>query len=389
MDTKRVGHGDYERFENDIRKYFKERTDKLQIIKTTKTRSGKKIDWVPMESQGHLATPPPEPSQPQMSTPLQFELDEEGVEKGPEGTVPIPRKDLDAISFNRPLEAYLSKTRGSRRGMSHLLGPEADSTPAPQDTSAHRYGSSQQAVTCYGGQGNLSYWDPSLEAAGDFSLLQIGMINANSQQHVQTVEAGWQVYQELHGDYAPHLFTYYTTNGYSQQGNNLGGYDTDVGGWVQYDSTIFPGTTFSPTSIIGGTQSALPIKYQLFQGNWWLSCTGRWIGYYPAALFTPGGSLGDHADHIGFWGEVFDSDEVPGRTKTDMGSGRFPSEGWTNAAYLSNLKYQADAAATNLPNYDGSAGLVQEDTDMYRIEPHFQDTGEWGSYAWVGGPGTG
>lgn len=41
---------------------------------------------------------------------------------------------------------------------------------------------------------------------------------------MQTVEAGWIVYPDrFGGDYNPHLFTYYTTNGYGKEGDNIGG----------------------------------------------------------------------------------------------------------------------------------------------------------------------
>ena len=53
-------------------------------------------------------------------------------------------------------------------------------------------------------------------------------------------------------------------------------------------------------------------------------------------------TLGDHADHIGFWGEVFDSDDVSGRTSTDMGSGYWPEYRWKWSAYEHNLRYQSE-----------------------------------------------
>lgn len=151
------------------------------------------------------------------------------------------------------------------------------------------------------------------------------MINTQ-QGYDQTAEAGWQVFQALNGDTGSHLFTYYTVNGYSSSGNNVGGYDQDVSGWVQYDSSVFPGTVFSPYSTLGGSQTVIGIQYQLFQGNWWLAVNGTFIGYYPASLYAINGStnntLGDHANYIGWWGEVYDDQtEAGGRTSTDMGSG--------------------------------------------------------------------
>jgi len=47
---------------------------------------------------------------------------------------------------------------------------------------------------------------------------------------LQTVEAGWTVDGQLNGDTVAHIFTYFTTNGYYQDGNNLGGYNAVKGG---------------------------------------------------------------------------------------------------------------------------------------------------------------
>jgi hypothetical protein len=161
-----------------------------------------------------------------------------------------------------------------------------------------------------------------------------------------------------------------------------------VDGWVQVDSTIFPGTTFLPYSEIGGPQRKISIKYQLFQDNWWLSCQGHWVGYYPASLFMGNQSvfstLGDHADRIGFWGEVASFDTTP--TKTDMGSGRFAGEGRTRAAYFHHLRVQTDRAGGITP-YNGEASST--DKKLYDIDPQFNSGTAWGSYAFVGGPGAG
>ncbi|MCJ1376907.1 hypothetical protein MMC20_008152 [Loxospora ochrophaea] len=382
-------------FEKEIRSHFEQRRKNLQIVKTTKTPSGQTVDWIPIESQGTIATPPPLPavSSDKTTIPAVAELNLEGAEKGPEGTVPILQKNLDAIDFKQPLAKYECKVRGARPpGLHKTTTPAA--TPSPQAGSGvHRYGSSDQPVTAYGTTGNLSYWDPAVQTTNDFSLLQTGMINTQ-QGYDQTVEAGWQVYQQVNGDENSHLFTYFTVNGYTTGGNNLGGYNQDVTGWVQYSSSIFPGTTFSPLSVQGGTQTTIGIQYQLFEGNWWLGVLGSWAGYYPASLFTINGSLtntlGTSATNVGWWGEVYDDQtEASGYTTTDMGSGQFPSAGFEYAAFMNNLVYQADAAGTNMVNYDGSAGIVQEDPNMYQIEPEFNSGTSWGSYAWVGGPGAG
>ncbi len=99
-------------------------------------------------------------------------------------------------------------------------------------------------------------------------------------------------------------------------------------------------------------------------------------------------TLGDHADRITFFGEIFDSDDVEGRTKTDMGSGNWPNSGWTWSAYIHTLLVQTSRTGA-MANYDGSPQLFSSDPDMYDIEDHFNSDTSWGSYVYLGGPGAG
>jgi hypothetical protein len=254
----------------------------------------------------------------------------------------------------------------------------------------HRYANTSQRIISFGGEGFLSAFDPYGENSDDFSLMQIACTNSDIGR-LQTVEAGWQQRKNSYGDWVPHLFTYYTTNGYTSNGDNEGGYNEDVDGWVQVDGQIHPGALSSPNSVRGGAQYVMQIKYQLFNGNWWLMCNGRWLGYYPARLFMGSSSvfstLGDHADTIHFYGEIYDSNVTPGKTSTDMGSGYWPEYGWTWAAYQRNLLVQTDRAGT-MAEYDGGSGWAS-DTDMYDIETHMRSGSSWGSYFWMGGPGSG
>ncbi|MEA2848550.1 MAG: hypothetical protein QOG78_3831, partial [Rhodospirillaceae bacterium] len=140
----------------------------------------------------------------------------------------------------------------------------------------------------------------------------------------------------------------------------------------------------------GGDQYVMQIKYQLYQGNWWFRCNGRWLGYYPASLFMGRQSvfstLGDHADRISFYGEIYDSNETPGKTSSDMGSGYWPDYGWQWAAYQRNLRVQTDRAG-GLADYDGVGWA--SDPDMYDLQTHMRSGSNWGSYFWMGGPGAG
>jgi Neprosin len=62
----------------------------------------------------------------------------------------------------------------------------------------------------------------------EITIMQTWVQNYDNPQ-LQSLEAGWTVDQSLNGDWLPHLFTYYTTNDYSQDGDFLGGYN--LGTW--------------------------------------------------------------------------------------------------------------------------------------------------------------
>jgi hypothetical protein len=160
-------------------RHFEERTRLLPIVKTTRTPSGQILDWISRESQhprGEVATPPPngaklggEVGRPPLEThPARestFELEQEGVERGPPGTVPIVRKDLSRLHAGTPLRVYLAKGRGKRRAVSEALrrgDPVADPDPF-----GYFHGMTSADGTCFGAEAQLNVWDPSLENAGD------------------------------------------------------------------------------------------------------------------------------------------------------------------------------------------------------------------------------
>jgi Neprosin len=375
--------------EKEIHDYFENRIKQLEIIKTTKTPSGQILDWIKVESQldsGQIASPPPlNPASMVYGRGklrdrlVKFELERAGTEHGPEGTVPILHKDLKKLPSTKSLKDHLSKHGHKTYAM--LLN-EHDSIEVPGD-GAHDYSYTAQFVTCYGGEGYLSAYDPYTQWSDEFSLLQILMRRGN-----QTVEAGWQEFRDHYGDWIPHLFIFYTTNGYSEEGDNKGGYNQDVSGWIQYSNSIYPGAISSPNSVRGdgSQQYVMYIKYQLYQGNWWLNCNNNWIGYYPASLFN-GAGLNSQADKIAFYGEIVDSADHSGLTNTDMGSGYFAEIEWPWAAYIRNLQYQSDANG-GLTQYN--AGTVfASDPNLYDLENHMNSGSTWGSYFWLGGPGAG
>ncbi len=247
-----------------------------------------------------------------------------------------------------------------------------------------------QTVLNLGGAGILNVWRPRTESESndDHSLMQTWVINSEGPL-LQTVEAGWEVCPTEYGDDFPHLFVFYTTNGYTKNGDYLGSMNTDYHGWVQVDSVIYPGALITNSSVLGGNQVILPIQYQLLEGNWWFRVLDTFIGYYPGSLFMGGGStfgnLGDHADLISFGGEVLSNELDPVTSRSEMGSGVFAEGGMGRACFQSNLTFQADRRGTMVP-LNGTPSA--DNAGLYDIQAHMISGTSLGSYFFAGGPGT-
>ncbi|KAI1434431.1 hypothetical protein GGR50DRAFT_662438 [Xylaria sp. CBS 124048] len=354
------------------------------VLATTKTNDGQILDWIVPESQiggSKIATPPPPPKNNAITShhtraALQARVAGDPGRQGPNGTVPVLRAD----GSRKPTES--NKKLPTKEILAAI--PKVDSAPASNE-GAHWYASSGQRITNHGGKGTFSLFKAFTEHDADFSLLQTAVIKQKPIE--QTVEAGWINFPNQIAK--PHLFSFYTTNGYTRNGDNIGGWNTETTGWVQVDSELYPGVSFSPLSADGGSQYELEIGYYLSEGNWWLWCLDRFIGYYPGSLFSASvaeaDSLADHSDLIDWYGEVFNSG--PALTKTDMGSGEFPKAGFGKSAYIHNILY-VDANNTYV-EYNGSDNVIISDSSRYNMQASWGSATTWGSYFYVGGPGAG
>jgi hypothetical protein len=384
---------------DEVRQYFKDRQDRREVVAVTATPMGQVLDWVPAESlsaDGKLADPPdedridlrslsevPADDRDDAVRPMElvpFELMAEDAQRGPAGTVPLVRRDIDRIVTTKSLGDFLSKHGRATRLLPDGLGPEV---ALPEDGTLHKYAYSAHWVTCYGTEGNINAWDPYLEWSDEFSLGQSALTRGSGSSK-QTIESGHQECRDIYSDWVPHLFVFYTTNGYTERGDNKGGYNQDVDGWVQYSSRIFPAALSTPASTFGGTQYILNLKWQLWQGNWWFRVNGSWIGYYPASLFNSTG-LRSEAEKVAWYGEIVDSGDHAGTTRTDMGNGHWPYEGWQRCAYMSNLSYQSGTGG-QMARYNPGT-VYASHPSCYGIESHFDNTGSWGPYFWWGGSG--
>ncbi len=384
---------------DEVRQYFKDRQSRREVVAVTKTPMGQVLDWVPMDSVAPRGRPadPPDADRPDLAATselpasdrseqvrpaefVSFELTDTRVPRGPRGTVPVVRKDIDRIRTTKSLDDLLSKHGRAVRLLPDGLG---GAVALPEDGTLHKYAYSAQWVTCYGCEGNINAWDPYVEWSDEFSLGQTALARG-SDAGKQTIEAGHQEDREIYGDWVPHLFVFFTTNGYTKRGDDIGGYNQDVDGWVQYSSSVFPEALSTPLSAFGGTQYIMNLKWQLWQENWWLRVNGVWIGYYPANLFSDSG-LRSQAEKNSWYGEIVDSGDHDGTTRTDMGNGHWPYEGWQHCAYMSNLAYQSGTGG-EMARYNPGT-VYASHPNCYGIEPHFDNTGSWGPYFWWGGSG--
>ncbi|GAB4843145.1 hypothetical protein Ancab_013120 [Ancistrocladus abbreviatus] len=77
-------------------------------------------------------------------------------------------------------------------------------------------------------------------------------------------------------------------------------------------------------------------------GNWWLYLWGAPIGYWPKSMSIYNrGPLATSGDDTILWGGEIASYGLDRgyHSKTQMGSGHFPSEGYRNASYVRDLVY--------------------------------------------------
>ena len=384
----------------ELTQFLAARQSALKISKTTTTPSGQTLDWIPIESQdpaGKIASAPPAMTMPVRTADnekpikaVSLELDDPKVERGPAGTVPLARLDISNLTRTFALTDFLNKSGGLLVNKDRPNKKPTDPNPA-----GYFHETDSQSVKAYGADGFLSVWDPKIDlpsAPGDdHSILQFWLQNYDKPQ-LQSIEGGWTVDQNLNGDSSPHVFTYYTTNGYTADGNNQGGYNSQYSGWVQYSNSVFPGIRINGSSTYGGPQYDISMKFQLYreptngQLNWWIAVQGVWMGYYPASLFN--GGVGNDVEWIGSGGEVFSSLSNPATTQDQMGSGWQAQCGWTRAAFLRNLRNQSDLNGTMVN--DNGVGVsdiaTKTGADPYTIQMFMNSGGSWGSYFYLGGP---
>ena len=311
----------------------------------------------------------------------QTEVQTQPRARGPKGTVPVVRFDV---------ENYLKTERDLPENPADVLKKVPPPSP---DSNSRYYGVWQRFDTFFGTSGRINIWDTAGPNRGETSIAQTAVIRGNP---MQAIEAGKIESAALNGDDQPHFFTYFRTNG-TASGDWVGGYNTLVKGWIQVSSSVSPGMSLASwDSSIDGNQYSLDVEVRLWQGNWWVWAAGEWAGYYPvcnggggftpcsgATLFSEAG-IRDKADRLDWYGEVFDA-SAPAPTTTDMGSGRFASDGWGRSAYFRNLTFYWQPATYWW--WDSGAPSAT-DSACYSVNGSFySQVDAWHNWFYYGGPG--
>lgn len=107
------------------------------------------------------------------------------------------------------------------------------------------------------------------------------------------------------------------------------------------------------------------------------------VGYWPSSLFT---YLANSATELTWGGEIYNSKIGGVHTKTQMGSGHFPGEGYGKASYFRNIQY----VDSNGIFRDVDAGELTPDAtkpSCYNINLQSDTSGGIGTNFYFGGPG--
>jgi hypothetical protein len=289
-------------------------------------------------------------------------------ERCPERSVPMTRLTMDTLKHFRTLDEFLRK-------QSDLQRPTGGGSAAV----THEYAHASRNVDNWGAESVFNVWSPYVERADEFSLSQM-WVTRGSGGNLETVEGGWQVYRDLYGDWRAHLFIYFTPDNYG----NGGCYNLSCSGFVQVNNSIHIGGGFANYSSEGGSQYAFKFLWYKDgrEGHWWLRYEDTWVGYYPRTLFDTNGLRND-ASNVDFGGEIVNLKTDNRHTRTDMGSGNWPYQGYGSTAYQRSVRY---VDTSNF--YQQATNLNRSVTNdrCYDLSLH-SSSGTWEQYFYFGGSG--
>jgi hypothetical protein len=253
----------------------------------------------------------------------------------------------------------------------------------------HDHAESFHFAKTWGASTTLNVWTPPEVEQWNFSLSQMWVV-AGERPAEQTVEAGWISHGGAPGTpHAPRLFVYSTSDGYQ-----TGCQNAECGRFVKMASSqIVLDGAFTATSVQGGPQYIFTLRWQFCPAStcdawagWWLkyetAAFQEWVGFYPRGLFDSA-RLADGATQVSFGGEVYQLALDP-HTSTDMGSGRFPDEGFRASAYQRSLRMISPENMWQPITDERVFSVERPDCYLHGGPEHAEN---WGDYFFFGGPG--
>jgi hypothetical protein len=299
-----------------------------------------------------------------------------------EGTIPMRRLVLEEMVRFPSLERFFSKSSDGNDQSPPILREEDPQDP-DDESPGHEYSYGYQNVTNYGGNSWLNLWNPIVSDSSDFSLSQHWYTAGEDDEH-QTVEGGWQVYENKYSSKNAALFIFYTADNYQSADKKC--YNLECAAFVQISPNWYLGGPWTNYSTAAGTQWIFGMQWKLFEDNWWLFLRGSGdyeaVGYYPASAFEDG-PITESATTILYGGEV-----TPLNAGwPEMGSGDFANQGWQEAAYQRTIFY--------IPRNEDNGVGVWADFSPVETEPGCftidysgaGGSGSWGTHFYFGGPG--
>ena len=366
----------------------------FRIVDTVETYSGDVIDYVdPATVPGSTVEPPPKLTKEELATPPGVELQPTEVEthpelRGPAGSIPFVRPRFDAYLNGESTASSLTEHVAQLQARKRAL-------PVAAAAAQRRMHSGQPAgvTRLYGGYlvnasntrmvGWVNEFGGTIDS-GTFSLLETATtcVGSNSATTLELVGTTISRDRTNFSDSVPRIRVEFMTAGLAQ-GNNVGGWDGLVSGFVAASGRPYgPGAAVTP-STIDGTQYESRFELQLSGGNWWISHNNNWLGYYPGSLFNLINTGGCQAH---WYGEVYDPTPTSW-TNTNMGSGLFASQGFGKAAYYRDAYYVDPANVSHWLESANGQQVGPVDTHCYTTTLIASAAAPWERSFFLGGPG--
>ncbi|XP_076900502.1 protein neprosin-like [Bidens hawaiensis] len=294
----------------------------------------------------------------------------------PEDTIPIRRTKEEDVLRASSVKKY-GKKKYKSTAAPRIMPKSAD--PDLVNESGHQHAIAYvEGDKYYGAKATMNVWEPKIQQPNEFSLSQIWILGGSFGEDLNSIEAGWQVSPDLYGDNNTRLFTYWTSDAYQATGC----YNLLCSGFIQINNNIAMGASISPVSAYRNSQYDISILVWKDQkeGNWWMQFgNGYVLGYWPSFLFS---YLADSASMIEWGGEVVNSEPDGQHTSTQMGSGRFPEEGFGKSSYFRNIQVVDKENNLKSPR---DIGTFTEQSHCYDVQTG--SNSDWGHYFYYGGPG--